>query len=358
MRHMRRALLEENSDDPQAVDQRGVRRRRREKFTGKVAPNWDRWGYSRQFMYATGIAELVALTLFWWPGLELIGAGGLGLVLLGAIGTQIRHREGPSHVALAAVTLFLVAVHVVRVNGRIGHDHETHCRHHGPRSFPRRRLVRRRHLVGAPVRRGARERARRNGLYLPMHPDYRSEHPGNCPICGMSLKPEREGAQRTARPAPALPHGAVQVNPDRQQAIGVRLGIVERLAATRVLRTSGRVGPDENRTYPIVAAVSGWVRSVENVTTGDAVKKDQVLASFLAPELEFRNAQQSYYTGLEAFYRLVATQRNRNYSRRRSSSRTPPRAAPDDRAHGGRAADDGRIQLAAQRDGQAPRGRA
>ena len=31
-----------------------------QKFTGKVAPNWERWGYSRQFMYATGIAELVA----------------------------------------------------------------------------------------------------------------------------------------------------------------------------------------------------------------------------------------------------------------------------------------------------------
>jgi hypothetical protein len=50
-----------------------------QKFTGKVAPNWDRWGYSRRFMYATGIAELVALVLFWWPGLELVGAGALGL---------------------------------------------------------------------------------------------------------------------------------------------------------------------------------------------------------------------------------------------------------------------------------------
>jgi len=45
-----------------------------QKFTGKVAPNWDRWGYSRTFMYATGIAELVALVLFWAPGLELVGA--------------------------------------------------------------------------------------------------------------------------------------------------------------------------------------------------------------------------------------------------------------------------------------------
>ena len=85
-----------------------------QKFTGKVAPNWDRWGYSRQFMYATGIAELVALALFWWPGLELIGAGGLGLVLLGALATLIRHREGPFHMALSALTLILVVVHVYR----------------------------------------------------------------------------------------------------------------------------------------------------------------------------------------------------------------------------------------------------
>jgi DoxX-like family len=81
-----------------------------QKFTGKVAPNWERWGYSRRFMYATGIAELVGVALLWWPGLERIGAGGLGLVLLGALGTQIRHREGPSHVALAALTLLLVTV--------------------------------------------------------------------------------------------------------------------------------------------------------------------------------------------------------------------------------------------------------
>jgi hypothetical protein len=85
-----------------------------QKFTGKVAPNWDRWGYSRQFMYATGIAELVALAFFWWPGLELVGAGLIGLVLLGALGTLIRHREGPSLIALPALTLLLVMVHSYR----------------------------------------------------------------------------------------------------------------------------------------------------------------------------------------------------------------------------------------------------
>jgi membrane fusion protein, copper/silver efflux system len=143
----------------------------------------------------------------------------------------------------------------------------------------------------------------------PMHPDYRSDHPGNCPSCGMPLEAVRTGASTGGHAAAhALPHGAVQVSPERQQAIGIRLGVVSRLAATRLLRTTGRVMPDENRTYPIVAAVSGWVRNVESMTTGDVVKKDQLLASFLAPEVEFRSAQQSYYTGLEAFYRLAITQ--------------------------------------------------
>src|SRR4029434_4566271 len=85
-----------------------------QKFTGKVAPNWERWGYSRQFMYATGIAEVVALAVFWWPGLELVGAAGLGLVLLGALATLIRYREGRSHIALTTVTLLLVAVQLYR----------------------------------------------------------------------------------------------------------------------------------------------------------------------------------------------------------------------------------------------------
>ena len=85
-----------------------------QKFTGKVAPNWERWGYSRRFMYAIAIAELAGVAVFWWPGLELLGAGGLGLVLLGALATLIRHREAPSHFALSALTLLLLMVQVYR----------------------------------------------------------------------------------------------------------------------------------------------------------------------------------------------------------------------------------------------------
>jgi hypothetical protein len=85
-----------------------------QKFTGSVAPNWDRWSYSRRFMYATGVAEVVALALFWWPGLETVGAAGLALVLLGALATLIRHREGAAHVSMSAVTLLLVVAQLYR----------------------------------------------------------------------------------------------------------------------------------------------------------------------------------------------------------------------------------------------------
>ena len=79
-----------------------------QKFRGTVAPNWDRWGYSRQFMYATGIAELGAVAIYWLPGLELVGAAALALVLVGALATLIRYREGRAHIALPTLTLLLV----------------------------------------------------------------------------------------------------------------------------------------------------------------------------------------------------------------------------------------------------------
>jgi Cu(I)/Ag(I) efflux system membrane fusion protein len=152
--------------------------------------------------------------------------------------------------------------------------------------------------------------AHASAVYVcPMHPDYHSDHPGNCPICGMSLEAERAGgASGGDTAARALPQGTVRVSPDRQQAIGVQVGVVSRSAGTRLLRTTGRVVADENRTYPIVAAVSGWIRSVESVTAGDTVKKEQVLASFFAPDAQFEMAQQSYYSSLEMLYRVGGTQ--------------------------------------------------
>src|SRR4030095_5450426 len=86
----------------------------------------------------------------------------------------------------------------------------------------------------------------------PMHPDYHSDHPGNCPICGMAIKAVRaeSATDGHAARAAALPNGAVQVSPERQQAIGVRLGVVSRSAGSRLLRTTRRAAADENPPHP------------------------------------------------------------------------------------------------------------
>ena len=78
------------------------------KFTGKNAPDWGRWGYPRQVMYATGVAEIISLVFLWWPGLQFVGTVLMALVLLGALATLLRHHESASHIALPALTLAAV----------------------------------------------------------------------------------------------------------------------------------------------------------------------------------------------------------------------------------------------------------
>lgn len=78
------------------------------KFTGKNAPDWERWGYSRPFMYATGVAEMAGVVVLWWPGLQLIGALIMALVLIGALATLVHHHESALHIAVPAITLVAV----------------------------------------------------------------------------------------------------------------------------------------------------------------------------------------------------------------------------------------------------------
>src|SRR5512134_1580359 len=146
----------------------------------------------------------------------------------------------------------------------------------------------------------------------PMHPQYRSDRPGDCPSCGMRLEPVHE--EGGAKPAAAddgtaLPAGAVRVTPERQQTIGVRLGVVERVSGTRTLRTTGRVAPNENAVYPLVAGADGLVREVRGATTGSLVKKNEVLLSFHAPE--YVNAQLAYFTSIDTLGRASDVQQGR-----------------------------------------------
>ena len=91
-----------------------------QKFTGTVAPNWDRWGYPRRFMYATGVAEARR------AGPVLVAgprAGWCRRPCARAAGRTWRRSSGTakdvSHMALSAATLLLVVAQFVPVGDRM-----------------------------------------------------------------------------------------------------------------------------------------------------------------------------------------------------------------------------------------------
>jgi Cu(I)/Ag(I) efflux system membrane fusion protein len=134
----------------------------------------------------------------------------------------------------------------------------------------------------------------------PMHPAYKSDKPGIAPDCGMALEPVYEGDDPSAKLS--LPAGAVSITAEKQQLIGVRTETVEKNSGSRLVRTTGRVAPDDNRVYRMMAGTDGWIQSLQDNPAGALVKKDQVLATFYSRE--FRNAEQAYLGSLASIDRL------------------------------------------------------
>jgi Cu(I)/Ag(I) efflux system membrane fusion protein len=142
----------------------------------------------------------------------------------------------------------------------------------------------------------ASKQASRQILYYacPMHPQYHSDRPGDCPSCGMRLEAVYSGEAGSG----ALPPGAIRVSAEKQQLLGVRIAEVRKGGGEARVRTVGRVVADEARVHPIKAAVDGWIREVGPATTGSFVRKNEVLASFYSPA--FLTPIQSYIYALAA----------------------------------------------------------
>ena len=121
----------------------------------------------------------------------------------------------------------------------------------------------------------------------PMHPAYKSDKPGIAPDCGMQLEPVYADAGPAASGldsgSSSQPSGVVTVSPEKQQLMGVRVSRVEKASGTYHLRLFGRVAPDEARIYKLNAGIDGYIQQVSEATTGSQVTKDQLLATFSAP---------------------------------------------------------------------------
>ena len=138
----------------------------------------------------------------------------------------------------------------------------------------------------------------------PLNPSHTSDQPGITPS-DVKMEPvfAEEGATGHASNNTAtMPPGTVSISSEKQQLIGVKVTTAEKTPWSSTIRVLGRVTPDEARVYRINAATDGWVKKILPVTTGSLVRKDDLLATFYAPE--FFSAMRAFLYGLRSLDRF------------------------------------------------------
>lgn len=115
----------------------------------------------------------------------------------------------------------------------------------------------------------------------PMHPQYKSDKPGKAPDCGMDLVPVYEEEKVSEE----MPVGTVKISPEKQQLIGVKFGEAKYMHLTKTLRTVARLTYDETKIAQIHTKIDGWVDKVFIDFEGKYVKKGEPLISVYSPEL-------------------------------------------------------------------------
>ena len=144
---------------------------------------------------------------------------------------------------------------------------------------------------------GASVQSAKTTYYCPMHPHYRSDKPGNCPICSMKLVP-LEASPEPATTEAGAPPPMLRIAPERQQQIGVKLATVARQSAIVEIRAAGKVAYDETRIAHVHTKVSGWIEEVFVGFVGASVKQGQPLFTLYSPDLVA--SQEEYLLALRA----------------------------------------------------------
>lgn len=138
--------------------------------------------------------------------------------------------------------------------------------------------------------------------YCPMHPSYKSDKAGDCPICNMKLV-----ALDAPASSPSAASGApsIRITPERQQQIGVRFAEAALTPAQVQIRAVGKVTYDETQITHVHTKVSGWIEEVFVDFVGAPVAKGQPLFTLYSPELV--SSQEEYLLALRAQAELGAS---------------------------------------------------
>ncbi|GAA5030008.1 hypothetical protein GCM10011506_18730 [Marivirga lumbricoides] len=111
-----------------------------------------------------------------------------------------------------------------------------------------------------------------------MHPQVRSNEPGECPICGMDLIPL---AVEDSEANPAV----YQMSESAMKLANVQTIRVGSTEAGQKVRLNGKIQIDERNTYTQSSHFPGRIEQLMVNFTGESVKKGQTLAKIYSPEL-------------------------------------------------------------------------
>src|SRR5690606_5761269 len=110
-----------------------------------------------------------------------------------------------------------------------------------------------------------------------MHPESRSNEPGDCPKCGMELIPlVRQG--RPDSDISQMSEGATKLANIRTMTGGSD-------AASKEMRLNGKVTVDERNTYSQSTHIPGRIEKLNVTFAGEEVRRGQTLAVVYSPEL-------------------------------------------------------------------------
>jgi len=133
----------------------------------------------------------------------------------------------------------------------------------------------------------------------PMHPQYTSERPGDCPICGMTLVPVKEQEKMDMENEVDLPPGLAMISLDKtkRQLIGIKTALVELKPLTKTVRAAAIVKPDERLLRQVSTKFHGWIEKLYVDFTGQYVKKGKKMLGIYSPELV--STQEEYLLALK-----------------------------------------------------------
>ncbi len=106
--------------------------------------------------------------------------------------------------------------------------------------------------------------------------------PGGMPGMPGMAQPEQPGKPSEEAPAEAP---TVEISPEKQQLIGVKIATVSVRPLRKAIRTVGRIEYDEKRLRTVNTKVEGWIEKLYIDYTGRYVQKGEPMAELYSPEL-------------------------------------------------------------------------